>query len=60
MVDKAAEGCADKKYEGVAALLSDRLFPDMFTLARQFRQASDFGRNIPFPGQRRAPGFPCD
>src|SRR5262249_28995608 len=46
VVDKAAAHCAEKKYDE-AALLSDRLFPDMFTLARQFRQVSDFGRNIP-------------
>jgi uncharacterized protein len=46
IADKAAAHCAEKKYEE-SALLSDRLFPDMFTLARQFRQASDFGRNIP-------------
>ena len=30
-----------------AWLLTDRLYPDMFPLARQFRQCSDFGRNIP-------------
>jgi hypothetical protein len=46
IIDKAAAHCAEKKYEE-AALLSDRLFPDMFTLARQIRQCSDFGRNIP-------------
>ena len=46
VVDKAAAHCAEKKYDE-ASMLSDRLFPDMFTLARQFRQASDFGRNIP-------------
>ena len=46
VVDKAAAHCAEKKYDE-AALLSDRLFPDMFTLARQFRQATDFGRNTP-------------
>jgi uncharacterized protein len=46
VIDKAAAHCAEKKYDE-AALLSDRLFPDMFTLARQFRQVSDFGRNIP-------------
>jgi len=46
IIDKAAAHCAEKKYEE-SALLSDRLFPDMFTLARQIRQCSDFGRNIP-------------
>jgi len=46
IIDKAAAHCAEKKYDE-AALLSDRLFPDMFTLARQIRQATDFGRNTP-------------
>lgn len=46
IIDKAAAHCAEKKYDE-AALLSDRLFPDMFTLARQIRQVSDFGRNTP-------------
>jgi uncharacterized protein len=46
IIDKAAAHCAAKKYEE-QALLTDRLFPDMFTLARQIRQCSDFGRNIP-------------
>ena len=46
VVDKAAAHCAEKKYDE-AWMLNDRLFPDMFTLARQFRQVSDFGRNIP-------------
>src|SRR4029077_1517649 len=35
-----------KKYDE-AWMLSDRLAPDMFILARQFRQVGDFGRNIP-------------
>jgi len=43
---KTAEHCATAKIEE-AALLSDRLFPDMFCLARQFRQAADFGRYTP-------------
>ncbi len=43
---KAADHCATNKIEE-AALLSDRLFPDMFCLARQFRQAADFGRMTP-------------
>jgi hypothetical protein len=46
VIDKAAAHCGEKKYDE-AWMLSDRLFPDMFTLARQFRQVSDFGRNIP-------------
>ncbi len=46
MIDKAAAHCAEKKYDE-AWMLNDRLAPDMFTLARQFRQVSDFGRNIP-------------
>jgi hypothetical protein len=46
ILDKAAAHCEAKKIEE-AALLSDRLYPDMFTLARQIRQATDFGRNTP-------------
>jgi uncharacterized protein len=46
VLDKAAAHCAEKKYDE-AWLLTDRLFPDMFSLARQIRQCSDFGRNIP-------------
>jgi len=46
VVDKAATQCAEKKYEE-AAFLQARLFPDMFTMARQVRQATDFGRNAP-------------
>ena len=34
VIDKAAAHCAEKKYDE-AWLLTDRLFPDMFTLARQ-------------------------
>jgi len=43
---KAAEHCAANKIEE-AALLQDRLYPDMFCLARQLRQAADFGRLTP-------------
>jgi hypothetical protein len=43
---KAADHCATNKIEE-AALLTDRLYPDMFCLARQFRQAADFGRMTP-------------
>jgi hypothetical protein len=46
ILDKAAAHCAAKKIEE-SALLSDRLYPDMFCLARQIRQATDFGRNTP-------------
>ncbi len=46
VIDKAAALCAANKIEE-AALLSDRLYPDMFCLARQIRQAADFGRNTP-------------
>jgi hypothetical protein len=46
ILDKAAAHCAEKKIDE-AALLGDRLYPDMFTLARQIRQATDFGRNTP-------------
>jgi hypothetical protein len=43
---KAADHCATNKIEE-SALLTDRLYPDMFCLARQFRQAADFGRMTP-------------
>ena len=46
IIDKAAKHCVDRKIDE-SALLLDRLYPDMFTLARQIRQTSDFGRNIP-------------
>jgi hypothetical protein len=46
VVDKAASHVAEKKLEE-SALLQYRLFPDMFTLGRQIRQATDFGRNAP-------------
>ena len=46
IVGKAADHCATNKIEE-AALLSDRLFPDMFCLAREIRQAADFGRMTP-------------
>ncbi len=41
---KAADHCATNKIEE-SALLLDRLYPDMFCLARQIRQAADFGMN---------------
>src|SRR5471030_1490202 len=42
IIDKAAAHCAANKIEE-SALLQDRLYPDMFCLARQIRQAADFG-----------------
>ena len=44
--EKAAAHCAANKIEE-AALLQDRLYPDMFCLARQIRQSADFGRYTP-------------
>jgi len=44
IIDKAAAHCAANNIEE-AALLQDRLFPDMFCLARQIRQSADFGMN---------------
>jgi hypothetical protein len=46
LIGKAADHCASHKIEE-SALLTDRLYPDMFCLARQIRQASDFGRQTP-------------
>jgi len=45
-IGKAADHCATHKIDE-AALLTDRLYPDMFCLARQIRQAADFGRFTP-------------
>ncbi len=44
IIDKAAAHCAANKIEE-SALLLDRLYPDMFCLARQIRQAADFAMN---------------
>jgi uncharacterized protein len=44
IIDKAAAHCVANKIEE-PALLQDRLYPDMFCLARQIRQAADFGMN---------------
>jgi hypothetical protein len=44
IIDKAAAHCAANKIEE-SALLQDRLYPDMFCLARQIRQSADFGMN---------------
>ena len=46
IIDKAAAHCAAKKIEE-SVLLTDRLYPDMFCLARQIRGAAEFGRNTP-------------
>ncbi len=45
VIDKAAAHCAAAKIEE-SVLLQDRLYPDMFCLARQIRQSADFGMNI--------------
>ena len=44
IIDKAAAHCTANKIEE-SALLQDRLYPDMFCLARQIRQSADFGMN---------------
>jgi hypothetical protein len=44
IIDKAAAYCAANKIEE-SVLLQDRLYPDMFCLARQIRQSADFGMN---------------
>ena len=44
IIDKAAAHCATHKIEE-SALLQDRLYPDMFCLARQIRQSADFAMN---------------
>jgi uncharacterized protein len=46
VLGKAIEQAAAKKFED-SALLADRLYPDMFSFARQIRQATDFARNAP-------------
>jgi len=46
VIDKAATQAAAKEFDEVV-MLGDRLYPDMFTLARQIRQATDFARNAP-------------
>ncbi len=46
ILDKAAAHAAAQKLEE-AAFLQARLFPDMFPMARQVRQATDFARNAP-------------
>src|SRR5262249_27748980 len=50
IIDKAAAHCAANKIEE-SVLLQDRLYPDMFCLARQIRQSADFAMNT---GGRRA------
>ncbi len=44
IIEKATTHCAANKIEELA-LLQDRLYPDMFCLARQIRQSVDFGMN---------------
>ena len=44
IIDKAAAHCATNKIEE-SVLLQDRLYPDMFCLARQIRQSADFAMN---------------
>jgi hypothetical protein len=44
IIDKAAAHCAANKIEE-SALLQDRLYPDMFSLARQIRQSADVAMN---------------
>src|SRR3954463_8936623 len=44
IIDKAAAHCVTNKIEE-SALLQDRLYPDMFCLARQIRQSADFAMN---------------
>jgi hypothetical protein len=44
IIDKAAAHCVTNKIEETI-LLQDRLYPDMFCLAREIRQAADFGMN---------------
>jgi uncharacterized protein len=46
IIDKSAAHAAEKKIPE-PVFLQARLYPDMFTLARQVRLASDFGRNAP-------------
>ena len=44
IIDKATAHCAANKIEE-SALLQDRLYPDMFCLARQIRQSADLAMN---------------
>jgi uncharacterized protein len=44
IIDKAAAHCTANKIEE-STLLQDRLYPDMFCLARQIRQSADFAMN---------------
>ena len=44
IIDKAAAHCAANKIEE-SVLLQDRLYPDMYCLARQIRQSADFAMN---------------
>jgi hypothetical protein len=44
IIDKAAAHCATHKIDE-SVLLQDRLYPDMFCLARQIRQSADVAMN---------------
>ena len=57
IIDKAIAHCAAKKFDQ-AAILADRLYPDMFPLARQFQAVADHasgsclrlaGKDAPIP-----------
>ncbi len=52
IIDKAAAHCVANKIEELA-LLQDRLYPDMFCLARQIRQSADFAMKHRRPPSRR-------
>jgi uncharacterized protein len=59
ILDKAAAHAAAHKLDE-AAFLQARLFPDMFTMARQVRQATDFARYAPGRlGGVALPDFPA-
>jgi hypothetical protein len=45
IIEKAAAHCVEHKIEE-ATLLQDRLYPDMFCLAREIRMSSEFAMNI--------------
>jgi hypothetical protein len=46
VLDKASAHVAEKKLEE-SAFIQARLYPDMFTMGRQVKQATDFARNAP-------------
>jgi len=55
IIEKSAAHCAEHKIEE-SALLTDRLIR-YFSLARQFRQAADFGRTTPAARRVAGPDF---